>query len=82
MDFDAANQFQSYVQSFAFQRQRVALLYGKYKADTGGVLVEAIYEPPQDGGPDRVVWNRKDPEIDKADAIATLLSLQRVRYRV
>ena len=80
LDFDAANQFQSYVQSFAFQRQRVGLLYGKYLPDNKGVLIEAIYEPPQDGGPDRVTWNRKDPEIDKADAIATLLSMQRVRH--
>lgn len=79
LDFDAANVFQAYVQSFAFQRQRVGLLYGKYAAETGGVLVEAIYEPPQDGSPERVVWNRKDPEIDKADALATLLSMQRVR---
>ena len=79
LDFESANVFQSYVQSFAFQRQRVGLLYGRYNTETGGVLVEAIYEPPQEGGPDRVVWNRKDAEIDKADAIATLLSMQRVR---
>lgn len=79
LDFESANVFQSYVQSFAFQRQRVGLLYGRYNTETGGVLVEAVYEPPQEGGPDRVVWNRKDAEIDKADAIATLLSMQRVR---
>jgi hypothetical protein len=78
LDFDAANQFQAYVQSFAFQRQRVGILYGKYNTETGGVLVEVVYEPPQEGGPNGVVWSRKDPEIDKADALATLLGLQRV----
>ncbi len=77
LDYDAANVFQSYVQSFGFQRQRVGYLYGKYQ-DNGGVLVEAVYEPPQEGRPDGVTWNRKDAEIDKADAIAALLGMQRV----
>ena len=43
----AANAFQSYVmQMHAFSIKRGGILYGK-PAEDGGVLVEAIYEPPQ-----------------------------------
>ena len=43
-----------------------------------GVLVEAIYEPPQEGFATHFVLNDQDPQVGRADAIAMLLGMQRV----
>lgn len=46
-DKHAANAFQSYImQMHAFSIKRGGLLYGT-REDDGGILVHAIYEPPQ-----------------------------------
>jgi nuclear protein localization family protein 4 len=79
VDFDAANQFQTYVQSFAFQRQRIGYLYGKY-TDTGGVVVEAIYEPGQENFSDHFKIHEDQKETGRIDAIARMLGMERVGW--
>jgi len=125
LDQESANGFQSYLRTFAFQRQRFGLLYGRFveeeeedgkkpsaeKPSTGTtlsgvvvvddddmhdssskkgtvkqknqkVLVEAIYEPPQEADPSTpegfVVLD--DPMEDKVEDLAKMLGLQKVGW--
>ena len=124
LDTPSANDFQSYLRRFNFQRQRFGLLYGRFEDDkdddsddtkddakdekrmdisssTGttdanngnrngtaptykpqNIVVEAIYEPPQEADPDAaegfVVLD--DPDEDKIDALAAQLGLRRVGW--
>lgn len=69
-DMHAANAFQSYVQSaLAFSIKRGGILYGSVD-DDGNVLVDAIYEPPQQGTADSVVLERGTEEERMVDVIA------------
>ena len=115
LDTPSANDFQSYLRRFNFQRQRFGLLYGRFEEDKDddddamkddakdekkvdissdanngtaptykpqNIVVEAIYEPPQEADPDAaegfVILD--DPNEDKIDALAAQLGLRRVGW--
>lgn len=79
-DSHAANAFQSYVQSaLAFSIKRGGILYGTMTED-GGVCVNAIYEPPQEGSPDHLTLERGGDEGARADAVAEALGWQKVGW--
>jgi nuclear protein localization family protein 4 len=111
LDQDTANSFQSYLRTFAFQRQRVGYLYGKFvneevkeedkypqremlfgtelpgteikkEIKNQKVLVEAIYEPPQESCPDSpegfVLLD--DPMEETVDTLASMLGLTKVGW--
>lgn len=113
LDTDSANSFQSYLRTFAFQRQRFGILYGKFvneeekeedknkgpKRETlfgtelpgteikevvqnKKVVVEAIYEPPQEACPESpegfVILD--DPMEETVDTVANMLGLTKVGW--
>jgi nuclear protein localization family protein 4 len=111
LDQESANAFQSYLRTFAFQRQRFGYLYGKFvneeeseedkmpkretlfgtelpnteiktHAKNKKVIVEAIYEPPQEADPNSsegfIVLD--DPMKDSVDTVASLLGLVKVGW--
>ncbi len=113
LDSDSANSFQSYLRTFAFQRQRFGYLYGKFENEEESeeeknkmpkretlfgtelpgteikrevknkkVVVEAIYEPPQEAAPDTpggfVMLD--DPMEETVDNLASLLGLTKVGW--
>lgn len=79
-DMHAANAFQSYVQSaLAFSIKRGGILYGTIEED-GGVCVNAIYEPPQEGSPDSLSMERGTDEEARADAVATAFGWVKVGW--
>lgn len=78
-DRDAANAFQLYVaESLAFAVKRAGFLYGRVDADTKDVLVDFIYEPPQDATEDVLHLMRDTTEEARVDAIADGLGMRRV----
>jgi Nuclear pore protein len=113
LDQKSAQDFQAYLMTFAFQRQRFGYLYGKfidqepdpaeiekrpkketlfgtelpdteiqYKAKNQMVLVEAIYEPPQEADPNSAEGfiALEDPMEDKVNQLASMLGLKRVGW--
>mmetsp|Transcript_22422 Transcript_22422/g.28296 ORF Transcript_22422/g.28296 Transcript_22422/m.28296 type:complete len:509 (+) Transcript_22422:85-1611(+) len=111
LDQDSANSFQSYLRTFAFQRQRFGILYGRFENEeekeedkypkretlfgtelpgteikkelkNQKVVVEAIYEPPQEAAPDTpegfIIHD--DPMEETVDNLASLLGLTRVGW--
>lgn len=111
LDEGSANAFQSYLRTFAFQRQRVGYLYGKFvneevkeedkfpkremlfgteipgteikhEVKNHKVIVEAIYEPPQESCPDSpegfVLLD--DPMEETVENLAKLLGLTKVGW--
>lgn len=96
LDVPSISDFQAYCQSFQFRRKRFGYCYGKYVKDKDSdakisdnddtkpnvVLVEAIYEPPQEVDPDSpegfVVLD--DPQEETVERIAGLLGLQKVGW--
>lgn len=108
LDTPSANDFQSYLRRFNFQRQRFGFLYGKFideeeqgsvdeekkKIGTNSdkdeqkqrknskVVVEAIYEPPQEADPEAaegfVILD--DPMEDHVEKLAALLGLEKVGW--
>ena len=111
IDQESANSFQSYLRTFAFQRQRFGILYGKFvneeekeedkypkrevlfgtelpgteikkEVKNKKVIVEAIYEPPQEACPDSpegfIVLD--DPNEEKVDVLASMLGLTKVGW--
>eukprot|EP00557_Chaetoceros_sp_GSL56_P002316 CAMPEP_0176503218 /NCGR_PEP_ID=MMETSP0200_2-20121128/15242_1 /TAXON_ID=947934 /ORGANISM="Chaetoceros sp., Strain GSL56" /LENGTH=509 /DNA_ID=CAMNT_0017902487 /DNA_START=1750 /DNA_END=3276 /DNA_ORIENTATION=+ len=114
LDQQSAQDFQSYLTTFAFQRQRFGYLYGKfideepdpqevvdsrpkketlfgtelpdteikYTAKNKMVLVEAIYEPPQEANPDSAEGfiALEDPTEEKVNQLASMLGLKRVGW--
>uniref|UniRef100_A0ACD5VCS8 Uncharacterized protein n=1 Tax=Avena sativa TaxID=4498 RepID=A0ACD5VCS8_AVESA len=78
-DRDSANAFQLYVaESLAFAVKRAGFLYGRVDADTKEVLVDFIYEPPQNGTEDVLQLMRNADEEARVDAIADGLGMRRV----
>ncbi len=41
--------------------------------------MEVLYEPPQEGFADSFALHDKDPQVERADSLAMLLGMQRVR---
>ncbi len=114
IDQNSANAFQSYLRTFAFQRQRFGYLYGKFvdeevdeeekkklgskrevlfgtelpgsekvhKAKNKQVVVEAIYEPPQEFDPEASEGfiPLEDPMEEKVEALTAKLGLKRVGW--
>jgi len=113
VDMESANHFQSYLRTFAFQRQRFGYLYGKFVdvpededeknklpqketlfgtelpdseikhfAKNQQVLVEAIYEPPQECDPNAPEGfvALDDPMEEQVEAVASLLGLRKVGW--
>lgn len=112
LDQNSANEFQSYLRTFQFQRQRFGYLYGKFvdevdseedknkmmmpqketlfgtelpgtemkhKTKNQKVLVEAIYEPPQEVEEGTFV-PLDDPMEEKVEALAKMLGLTKVGW--
>ncbi|KAM1257192.1 hypothetical protein ACFX15_030578 [Malus domestica] len=79
-DRDCANAFQHYVNdTLAFATKRGGFMYGTV-SEEGKVEVDFIYEPPQQGTEDNLVFYR-DPEEEKAvEAIAMGLGMRRVGF--
>uniref|UniRef100_A0A7S0S117 MPN domain-containing protein n=1 Tax=Chlamydomonas leiostraca TaxID=1034604 RepID=A0A7S0S117_9CHLO len=79
-DRQAANVFQSYVQSaLAFSIKRGGILYGSVGEDKV-VKVEFIYEPPQEGSPTGLTLHRGSEEEAQVDFLAGLLGLKKVGW--
>ncbi|KAM0998350.1 hypothetical protein FF1_008099 [Malus domestica] len=79
-DRDCANAFQHYVsETLAFAVKRGGFMYGTV-SEEGKVEVDFIYEPPQLGTEENLVFYR-DPEEEKAvEAIAMGLGMRRVGF--
>ncbi|ACI65885.1 predicted protein [Phaeodactylum tricornutum CCAP 1055/1] len=88
LDVPSISNFQTYLQRFQFQRKRCGFLYGKFvKEDESDekptkVLVEAIYEPPQEINPDSAegFTLEDDPQEEEVNQLAEWLGLQRVGW--
>jgi len=77
-DQGAAGAFQGYIQQYlSFSSKRGGVMYGTFEED-GGVRVEAIYEPRQEGGPLALDMKRGTGEEELADSIAAMLGLSKV----
>ncbi|XP_045796017.1 NPL4-like protein 1 [Trifolium pratense] len=79
-DRDCANAFQHYVnETLAFAVKRGGFMYGTV-SEVGKVEVDFIYEPPQQGSEENLVFFR-DPEEEKyVEAIAVGLGMRRVGF--
>eukprot|EP00560_Eucampia_antarctica_P006347 CAMPEP_0197825444 /NCGR_PEP_ID=MMETSP1437-20131217/2527_1 /TAXON_ID=49252 ORGANISM="Eucampia antarctica, Strain CCMP1452" /NCGR_SAMPLE_ID=MMETSP1437 /ASSEMBLY_ACC=CAM_ASM_001096 /LENGTH=479 /DNA_ID=CAMNT_0043425443 /DNA_START=155 /DNA_END=1594 /DNA_ORIENTATION=+ len=94
LDSDSCNDFQSYLRKFNFQRNRFAFLYGRFvdfdedddtkdsKDAKKRVIVEAIYEPPQEPDSDTPEGfiQKDDPMEENVEKIAQMIGLQRVGW--
>ena len=90
LDIPSVADFQSYLQRFNFQRKRFGFLYGKFVMDEENedadkptkVLVEAIYEPPQEPDSEAVEGFQvlDDPDEERVDQIAEMLGLAKVGW--
>ncbi|GLJ44607.1 hypothetical protein SUGI_0937540 [Cryptomeria japonica] len=79
-DRDAANAFQQYVnENLAFAIKRGGFMYGSVNEE-GGVNVDFIYEPPQQGTEDNLFLLRDPEEEKQVEAIAIGLGLRRVGF--
>ncbi|XP_061366550.1 NPL4-like protein 1 [Gastrolobium bilobum] len=79
-DRDCANAFQNYVnETLAFAVKRGGFMYGTV-SEVGKVEVDFIYEPPQQGSEENLVFFR-DPEEEKlVEAIAMGLGMRKVGF--
>ncbi|KAF5830350.1 NPL4 family-domain-containing protein [Dunaliella salina] len=79
-DRDAANHFQSYVQSaLAFSIKRGGFIYGTVD-DSMNVKAEIVYEPPQDGTSMHLTLHRDTEEEKQVDFLAGLLGMKKVGW--
>ncbi|KAI3894107.1 hypothetical protein MKW92_041030 [Papaver armeniacum] len=79
-DRDAANCFQHYVnETLAFVVKRGGFMYGTVSED-GEVMVNFIYEMPQQGTEENLVLMRDTEEEKIVEAIATGLGMRRVGF--
>ncbi|XP_077240586.1 NPL4-like protein 2 [Tasmannia lanceolata] len=79
-DRDAANQFQHYVnETLAFAVKRGGFMYGTLESD-GRVRVDFIYEPPQQGSEENLVFFRDPDEEKLVEAIALGLGMRKVGF--
>lgn len=77
----AARAFQAYVAAATrFSVPRAGLLYGRVEEETRDVIVEAIYEPPQDATRDAVTLARGGDDEELADFVAGRLGLRKVGW--
>lgn len=77
----AARAFQAYVAGATrFSVPRAGLLYGRVEEGSKDVIVEAIYEPPQDASKDAVTMTRGGDDEDLADFVAGRLGLTKVGW--
>lgn len=79
-DTEAANAFQLYVrEALAFSVQRGGFMYGRV-GDGGEVLVDFIYEPPQEGTRDSLRLLRDAEEEKRVASIAEGLGMEWVGF--
>lgn len=79
-DRGAADAFQRYVgDALAFAIKRGGFMYGSVGAD-GRVLVDFIYEPPQQGTEDALILLRDPDEEALVEAVALGLGMRRVGF--
>lgn len=80
LDSATCGGFQAYLHQFAFQQSRMGYLYGRWGED-GKVVVEACYEPPQEGSPEGFeLPGDGDPAEARVAELARLLRLERVGW--
>jgi nuclear protein localization family protein 4 len=79
IDYDSCDVFQSYLQKFAFRRQRVGYLYGKFDAE-GKVTIDFIYEPPQETSSESFILLDNKQEMENVETIASHLGYQKVGW--
>ncbi|KAI4977727.1 hypothetical protein ZWY2020_014281 [Hordeum vulgare] len=78
---DSANAFQLHVsESLAFAIKRAGFLYGRVDTETKEVMVDFIYESPQQGSSDVVQLMRDANEEVRVNAIADGLDMRRVGF--
>lgn len=78
IESSSLNDFQQYMWNFDYRKMRVGYLYGSF-LENNMVKVEVIYEPPQNTT-DTSFEVLNDPNEDRIEALASLLSLQRVGW--
>lgn len=79
-DRDAANAFQHYVnETLAFAAKRGGFMYGTV-SEEGKVEVDFIYEPPQQGTEENLLFLRDPDEERLVEAIAVGLGMRRVGF--
>lgn len=79
-DRNAANFFQAYInESLGFSIKRGGVMYGSVAEDKA-VLVDAIYEPPQQGSEDglEITWDVE--ELARVELVAQGLGLKKVGF--
>lgn len=80
LDRSAAGAFQSYVNGYlGFSVKRAGILYGRFLED-GTAMVDAIFEPRQQGSALSVAVEPGTREEEIADSVATMLGMQRVGW--
>ncbi len=81
LDTESVADFQSYMRRFNFTRQRCAYLYGTF-TEENKVVVEAMYEPPQEADPDAAEGFvlLDDPKEETVEQLAQLLGLRKVGW--
>lgn len=80
-DRSAASVFQSYVnETLAFAVKRCGFMYGRVVDGEKKVMVDVIYEPPQQGTEREVLLMRDEEEEKKVDAICTGLGMKKVGF--
>jgi len=79
LDYDSCDKFQAYLQQFAFQRQRVGILYGTVEND-GQVKVDLIYEPPHEATSESFLITTNDKEAENVQRIVSSLGYQQVGW--
>eukprot|EP01006_Ploeotia_vitrea_P020533 TRINITY_DN52831_c0_g1_i1.p1 TRINITY_DN52831_c0_g1~~TRINITY_DN52831_c0_g1_i1.p1 ORF type:complete len:321 (+),score=6.83 TRINITY_DN52831_c0_g1_i1:44-1006(+) len=78
LDVKCITEFQNYMRTLDYRQIRVAYLYGTVKSDNT-VIVEAIYEPPQNSTDIYFeLLPEAEAESERVDTIAEYLNLKRV----
>lgn len=80
-DRSSASVFQNYVnETLAFAVKRCGFMYGRVLDDDNKVMVDVIYEPPQQGMEREVLLMRDEEEEKKVEAIAAGLGMKKVGF--
>jgi nuclear protein localization family protein 4 len=77
VDSDAAGIFQTFVLQREWKMMRYGIMYGTVDKATAEVTIHCVYEPEQVGLETRVE-TQKDARVERVDALAGYLGLQRV----
>jgi nuclear protein localization family protein 4 len=79
-DRNAANVFQAYVnESLGFSIKRGGVMYGRVEEDKS-VVVEAIYEPPQQGSEEGLELTWDAEELKRVELVAHGLGFKKVGF--